>query len=68
MSQSEQESCGEPKLNLHDLAIEDAGKPHQHPKLEQYGDFLFIVARRPSWSKDALRLAKPTYSSAAATS
>ena len=33
------------QLNLHDLAIEDAGKPHQHPKLEQYGDSLFIVAR-----------------------
>ena len=33
------------QLNLHDLAIEDAGKPHQHPKFEQYGDSLFIVAR-----------------------
>ena len=33
------------QLSLHDLAIEDAGKPHQHPKLEQYGDSLFIVAR-----------------------
>jgi len=33
------------QLNLHYLAIEDAGKPHQHPKLEQYGDSLFIVAR-----------------------
>ena len=28
-----------------DIAIEDAGKPHQHPKLEQYGEALFIVAR-----------------------
>lgn len=33
------------QLNLHPLAIEDAGKAHQHPKLEQYGDALFIVAR-----------------------
>lgn len=33
------------QLNLHPLAIEDAGKPHQRPKLEQYGDALFIVAR-----------------------
>ena len=33
------------QLGLHDLAIEDAGKPHQRPKLEQYGDALFIVAR-----------------------
>jgi magnesium transporter len=33
------------QFDLHPLAIEDAGKPHQHPKLEQYGDALFIVAR-----------------------
>jgi magnesium transporter len=33
------------QLGLHDLAIEDAGKPHQRPKLEQYGDAVFIVAR-----------------------
>ena len=33
------------QLDLHPLAIEDAGKPHQHPKLEQYGEALFIVAR-----------------------
>jgi magnesium transporter len=33
------------QLDLHDLAIEDAGKPHQRPKMEQYGDALFIVAR-----------------------
>jgi magnesium transporter len=33
------------QLGLHSLAIEDAAKPHQHPKIEQYGDALFIVAR-----------------------
>jgi magnesium transporter len=33
------------QLGLHDLAIEDAGKAHQHPKIEQYGNLLFIVAR-----------------------
>jgi Mg2+ and Co2+ transporter CorA len=33
------------QLDLHPLAIEDAGKPHQRPKLEQYGDALFVVAR-----------------------
>jgi len=33
------------QFDLHDLAIEDAGKAHQRPKLEQYGDGLFIVAR-----------------------
>ena len=33
------------QLNLHPLAIEDAEKAHQHPKIEEYGDALFIVAR-----------------------
>ncbi|HYN00577.1 MAG TPA: magnesium and cobalt transport protein CorA [Aestuariivirgaceae bacterium] len=33
------------QFNLHPLAIEDAGKPHQQPKIEQYGEVLFIVAR-----------------------
>lgn len=33
------------QLGLHDLAIEDAEKAHQHPKVEEYGDALFIVAR-----------------------
>ena len=33
------------QFNLHDLAIEDARKAHQRPKLEQYGDCVFIVAR-----------------------
>src|SRR5262245_5948348 len=35
----------EAQFGLHYLAIEDAGKAHQHPKIEQYGDALFIVAR-----------------------
>jgi magnesium transporter len=33
------------QFDLHPLAIEEAGQPHQRPKLEQYGDALFIVAR-----------------------
>ncbi len=33
------------QFNLHPLAIEDAGNAHQQPKLEQYGESLFIVAR-----------------------
>jgi magnesium transporter len=33
------------QLDLHALAIEDAEKAHQHPKIEEYGDALFIVAR-----------------------
>jgi magnesium transporter len=30
---------------LHDLAIEDAHRAHQRPKLETYGDSLFVVLR-----------------------
>jgi len=33
------------QLDLHPLAIEDAAKAHQYPKLERYGDALFVVAR-----------------------
>lgn len=31
------------EFDLHDLAIEDAHKAHQRPKIEVYGDSLFIV-------------------------
>jgi magnesium transporter len=33
------------QFGLHPLAIEDAGRAHQRPKVEQYGESLFIVAR-----------------------
>jgi magnesium transporter len=33
------------QFDLHPLAIEDANNAHQHPKIEQYGQSLFIVAR-----------------------
>ncbi len=33
------------QFGLHELAIEDARHAHQRPKLEQYGEALFIVAR-----------------------
>ncbi|MGO8639107.1 CorA family divalent cation transporter, partial [Rhizobium ruizarguesonis] len=33
------------EFNLHPLAIEDAAPPHQRPKLEVYGEAMFIVAR-----------------------
>lgn len=31
------------EFNLHDLAIEDAQKAHQRPKIEAYGDSMFIA-------------------------
>jgi magnesium transporter len=33
------------EFGLHELAIEDALKAHQRPKIEQYGQALFVVAR-----------------------
>jgi magnesium transporter len=33
------------EFGLHDLAIEDAHRAHQRPKLEQYEDSLFVVLR-----------------------
>ncbi|WHQ70509.1 magnesium and cobalt transport protein CorA [Methylorubrum extorquens] len=33
------------QFGLHPLAIEDAQDAHQRPKLERYGDCLFVVAR-----------------------
>jgi magnesium transporter len=33
------------EFGLHDLAIEDAARAHQRPKLERYGESLFVVLR-----------------------
>lgn len=33
------------QFDLHEMAIEDAEQAHQRPKMEQYGESLFIVAR-----------------------
>jgi len=33
------------EFSLHDLAVEDALRAHQRPKLEEYGDCLFVVLR-----------------------
>jgi len=33
------------EFDLHDLAVEDAIKAHQRPKLERYGDSLFVVLK-----------------------
>lgn len=42
------------QFGLHDLAIEDAAQPHQAPKLEQYGDDAFIVARTAQMVDDRI--------------
>ena len=33
------------EFQLHDLAVEDAHRAHQRPKLEEYGDAIFVVLR-----------------------
>ena len=42
------------QFDLHPLAIEDAAKAHQHPKVEQYGEALFVVARTAQMKDDAI--------------
>ncbi|WP_050426351.1 magnesium/cobalt transporter CorA [Bradyrhizobium tropiciagri] len=42
------------QFQLHDLAIEDADHAHQRPKIEQYGDALFIVARTAQLEGDGI--------------
>ncbi len=42
------------QFQLHDLAIEDASHAHQRPKIDQYGDALFIVARTAQLVGDSI--------------
>jgi len=41
------------EFGLHELAVEDAIVAHQRPKLERYGDTLFVVLRAASYLDDA---------------
>jgi magnesium transporter len=40
------------EFGLHDLAVEDAHRAHQRPKVELYGDSLFIVLRTAQMAQD----------------
>ena len=42
------------EFGLHDLAVEDALRAHQRPKLEQYGDALFVVLRTVQIGADGI--------------
>jgi len=44
------------EFGLHDLAVEDALRAHQRPKLEEYGDSLFVVLRPARWEADHVEL------------
>jgi magnesium transporter len=41
------------EFDLHDLAVEDAIKAHQRPKLENYGDTLFLVLKTARYNDAA---------------
>jgi magnesium transporter len=45
------------EFGLHDLAIEDAHLAHQRPKLERYGDSLFIALRTAQPAREQGRIA-----------
>lgn len=40
------------EFGLHELAVEDARSAHQQPKLEAYGDTLFLVMQTAHWFGD----------------
>ena len=42
------------EFGLHELAIEDAHTAHQRPKVELYGDSLFVVLRTSQYEKSEL--------------
>lgn len=48
---AELELMGE-EFGLHELALEDARKGHQRPKIEEYGDSLFAVLHTVEFDKD----------------
>ena len=43
-------------FGLHALAVEDAAGPSQRPKLEEYGDAVFVVLKVPMLKDEALEL------------
>jgi magnesium transporter len=45
------------QFDLHDLAVEDAHRAHQRPKIEQYGDSLFVVLRTARISPEQRQIA-----------
>lgn len=44
------------EFSLHELAVEDACRGHQRPKMEEYGDSVFVVAHIVELAGDELNL------------
>ena len=49
-------ACMQAQFGLHDLAIEDARKGHQRPKVEEYDDVLFAVLQLVDFAKGEVRV------------
>src|SRR6266545_1509405 len=45
-----------PEFGLHELAVEDARHGHQRPKIEEYGDSLFVVVQTIEFNADDLNV------------
>ncbi|WP_447592661.1 magnesium and cobalt transport protein CorA [Aquipseudomonas campi] len=52
---SEELTCLQQQFNLHELAMEDAIAQHTRPKLETFGDALFMVVYSPIRENDRLQ-------------
>ena len=48
------------EFDLHELALEDALNGHQRPKVEEYGDTLFVVMKMPALASDPPPAPGPT--------
>ena len=44
------------EFDLHPLAVEDASHGHQRPKVEEYGDSLFVVMQLIEWVSGDMNL------------
>jgi magnesium transporter len=53
---SEEFSAVADEFGLHELAVEDAVKAHQRPKLERYGETLFLVLRPARYVEETERV------------
>lgn len=47
------------EFDLHELALEDALNGHQRPKVEEYGDTLFVVMKMPALASDPPPSSRP---------
>ncbi|HVI91064.1 MAG TPA: magnesium/cobalt transporter CorA [Dongiaceae bacterium] len=48
-------------FGLHELAIEDAYRAHQRPKLEVYGDTVFVAMKTCQWLDNCLALGETSF-------